>query len=924
MRNLVFFLFLASCNWALSQDKQGAINVTFDNMPLEKAITVLEDSADTKFYFQREWLKDINVSGNYVNLNLRTILERMLQNTTINFYIMTPNKIILTQNSLIYDELPANFFGKEEKIQVEGETGTSPAITRSLPVLANNAQHLVSNTKTVRVGKENNSSDNDVFTLTGRVLDFADNSPVSDIAITVEGKSMGTSSNADGTYTIELPRGENLLIVRGLGYRNSQTRIIIYNDGNHDFVIEESVEQLNEVVVEGEINKNVRQAITGITTIDVEGIKEIPLVLGERDILKAAIMLPGISNAGEGAAGYNVRGGRTDQNLILLDDSVIYNPAHFFGIFSAINPYSTNSVDIYKGHVPAEFGGRLSSVFDIQTKEANKNEFAGEASIGPVTSNVILEIPIVEDKSSLLIGGRGTYSNWILRSLDNEELSRSTASFVDFIGKYHHAINENNDIQVSGYYSRDEFSITSDSIFDFSNRLVSLKWNHRFNQKNTLSVVAANSEYKFGIGFEGESNTDFDLGYTNNETELKLKFQYVPNASHSFDYGLTSKLYTVDPGFINPEGPDSDVTPLTIPQEKGLESAVFISDSYEVNKKLLFDIGFRYSFYMALGPGTQRIYEDNAPRNNLSLLREEEFGNNETIETYGGPEARISARYFLGPDFSVKASFNNGFQYIHTLSNNTTVSPTDTWKLSDINIEPQQANQFSLGFYKNYEGNTYEISLEGYYKSQKNLLDYKIGAQLLLNENIEQEVLQGDGKAYGVEFLVRKNEGRLNGWLGYTYSRSLVKLDSEFNEERVNNGEFFPSNYDKPHDFSLVANYKFTKRFSASANFVYQTGRPVTFPVGNFAFNNAEFVFFSDRNRFRIPDYYRLDLSFNMEGNHKIKKFAHSFWSFSIYNVLGRNNPYSVFFVTENGEIKSLQSSIFAIPIPTISYNFKF
>jgi hypothetical protein len=394
--------------------------------------------------------------------------------------------------------------------------------------------------------------------------------------------------------------------------------------------------------------------------------------------------------------------------------------------------------------------------------------------------------------------------------------------------------------------------------------------------------------------------------------------------SHTLDYGISAKYYAVDPGSLEPTGGESEVVPLRLPEEQGLEAAAFISDSWKVNDKLLIEAGLRYSVYFALGAGIQRIYEEDSPRNSSTRVETREYNTNEVIETYGGPEVRASARYFLGEDLSVKASFNNTFQYIHTLSNNTTVSPTDTWKLSDFNIEPQEANQVALGIYKNLDGNTYEISLEGYYKRSKNILDYKVGAQLLLNEEIETEVLQGDGKAYGVEFLVKKNEGRLNGWLGYAYSRSFVRLDSEFPEERVNNGEYFPSNFDKPHDISLVANYKFTRRFSASANFVYQTGRPVTYPIGSYEFNNAEYVFYSDRNEFRIPDYYRLDLSFNMEGNHKIKKFAHSFWNFSIYNVLGRNNPYSVFFVTENGELKAYQSSIFSIPVPTITYNFKF
>lgn len=310
--------------------------------------------------------------------------------------------------------------------------------------------------------------------------------------------------------------------------------------------------------------------------------------------------------------------------------------------------------------------------------------------------------------------------------------------------------------------------------------------------------------------------------------------------------------------------------------------------------------------------------------NESTVLEEKTYGHYEPMETYGGPEFRMSARYILAPELSAKLSYNSTFQYIHTLSNNTTISPTDTYKLSDANIKPQRATQYSLGLYKNFDSNMYETSIEGYFRNSADMLDFKVGAQLFLNDDIETEILQGEGRSYGVEMLIRKTEGNLNGWIGYSYSRSLIKLDSEFRELRVNAGEYFPANFDKPHDLSMVANYKLTKRFSFSANFVYQTGRPVTFPIGKYNFNGAEYVFYSDRNQFRIPDYYRLDLSFNVEGNHKIKKFAHSFWNISVYNVLGRNNPYSVFFVTEGGEVKAYQSSIFSIPVPTITYNFRF
>ncbi len=648
------------------------------------------------------------------------------------------------------------------------------------------------------------------------------------------------------------------------------------------------------------------------------------MVLGERDVLKVATTLPGISTAGEGSSGFNVRGGKADQNLMLLDNAVIYNPTHFFGIFSALNPFTTGELDIYKGSIPAEFGGRLSSVFDIKTKNGNNQKFSGEGAIGPVTSNLTLEIPVVKDKSSLIVGGRGTYSDWILKQIDEESLQNSEASFYDAIAKYNHQINDNNSIETTGYFSKDVFSISSDSTYSYSNALFSFKWNHIFNDKNKGSLIFSNSNYDYDIVFDGNANRNFDLNYKVQETEVKLIMNYLPNEKHSLTYGLSGKLYNNTPANIKPRGAESIIIPTDIQDERALESALFISDNFNISKNLLFNIGFRYSLYAFIGETTQNIYLEGLPKSEATLVDTKTFGKNDVVETYGGPEVRVSARYSFTPSFSIKASYNNTYQFIHTLTTNTTASPTDTWKLSDLNIKPQQANQFSLGLFKNVDGNNYELSLEGYYKLSDNILDYKVGADLLLNDNIETEVLQGEGKAYGVEFLVKKNKGKLNGWIGYTYSRSLIKLDSEFSEERVNNGEYFPSNFDKPHDFSLVANYKLTKRYSISMNFIYQTGRPVTFPVGNYVFNNAEYVFYSNRNEFRIPDYFRLDLGINIEGNHKIKKLAHSFWNISVYNVLGRNNPYSVFFVTENGEIKAYQSSIFSVPVPTITYNFRF
>lgn len=914
---LIIAALLLSIPVVSAQTETPQISISYENSSRQEVISQLEQTSKISFYYNEEWLGDDLVSGVYENASLSEILGDLFEQTTVNFFFLDYRIIVLTQNVVIKDTLHESFYR-------DSLGSSNQETTEALPFYLAEKESGTSAIETVRIGKQQQAGTQEKFTLSGIVRNSRTGEPIQNLAIIEKKNGKGVSTDIDGRYQIALSAGPNLLQTKALGIESMEKRVIMYNDGQLDFNLEESIEQLDEVIVESNSLKNVETVVTGIVELNVAEIKTIPLVLGERDILKTAITLPGITNAGEGAAGYNVRGGGTDQNLILLDDAVIYNPSHFFGIFSALNPFTTGGVTIYKGSIPAEYGGRLSSVFDINTKDPNTDKFSGEASLGPVTSNLTLEIPIVKEKSGILLGGRSTYSNWILNSLDEESLKNSKASFFDIVAKYSNRLNENNTISATGYYSRDAFSITSDSVYSYSNRLFSLKWNRKLNDKNSMNTMLANSQYGFNIDFEGNSDKNFNLGYRINETELKLKFLKLFRNNHRINYGLSSKLYIVNPGEVEPRGSASIVAPLEIQQEKGWESALFISDNIKLNDKLSVDLGLRYSFYTALGKSSQKIYEEGVPKNEGTLTEIKEFDNNEIIKTYDGLEVRASTRYFLSPSLSVKAGYNNTFQYIHTISSNTTVSPTDTWKLSDINIAPQRANQVSLGFFKNFGDNAYELSLESYYKKSNNILDYKVGAQLLLNESIETEVLQGEGKAYGVELLLKKTEGRLNGWLGYTYSRTFTKLDSDFIEEQINNGDYFPSNFDKPHDISLVTNYKFTKRFSFSANFVYQTGRPVTFPVGSYFLDGAEYALYSDRNKFRIPDFYRLDFSFNIEGNHKIKKFAHSFWNISVYNVLGRNNPYSVFFVTEDGSLKALQSSIFAIPVPTITYNFKF
>lgn len=926
MKKIIFILIaFTTFQFSFSQNNNTKISIVLDNVNRREAMQYIEKSTEYKFYFNSNWFTNdtIPLKKNYKEVTIKNLLDDFFEDTTINYFI-TKDKIILTQNILIHDQLPEDFFvisSELEAIKNKSESEIKPIFYKEKDSLQLAKKTTIT---TSLIGKEKKKSETEFYLLSGYIKDKKTKKPISNISINTTKRNIHTITNTEGYYTLRLPSGINYLEIESVNFEKTIRKVIVYSNGKLDIYISESVNELNEVLIKGKGNKNVRTAITGVSSINVEGIKNVPLVLGERDIFRVAATLPGIKTTGEGSAGFNVRGGKDDQNLVLLDNAVLYNTSHFLGFFSAVNPYTTSKVDIYKGSIPSQFGGRLSSVFDISTKKANTEKLSGEGGIGSVTSNLSIGTPIIKGKSSLLVGVRGTYSEWILNSLKEETLKNSEAAFFDGTLKYNHKVNDKNNIESTLYYSHDKFSISSDSLFKYSNRLFSLKWDHNFNTKNKAALIITNSEYKFNIDYDSENDNSFDFGYKLNESQLQLNLQNLFSTKHTFNYGVSSKLYNIDPGYLNPKKPESSLVPINIEDEKGLESAAYFADNYNVNDKLLINFGLRYSFYAALGESIQRVYHENLPLNDATVIATKNFKNNEVIKTYGGFEPRLAIRYLVTDDFSIKTSYDKTFQFIHLLTNNTTQSPTDAWKLSDLNIAPQEAQQYSLGFYKNINKDLLEISLEGYYKKSKNLLDYKVGGDLVLNENIETEILQGNGKAYGVELLLKKQNGRLNGWIGYTYSRTFIKFDSEYNDEKINNGEFFPTNFDKPHEVSTVLNYKITQRYSFSGNFIYQSGRPITYPIGTYDYGNASYTLYSDRNKFRIPDYYRLDIGFNIEGNHKIKKLAHSFWNISIYNVLGRNNPYSIFFVTEAGKVKAYKTSIFAIPIPSITYNFKF
>ena len=595
-----------------------------------------------------------------------------------------------------------------------------------------------------------------------------------------------------------------------------------------------------------------------------------------------------------------------------------------FGFFSTFNPDVLKNVELYKSGITADYGGRLSSVMDVNVREGNLKKFSGSGGISPVTGRLTLEGPILKEKASFLIGARSTYSDWLLKQLNSPKLQQSTASFYDLTANITYKVNDNNNISVSGYISHDDFKLNSDTLYEYSDRNAVVKWKHVFSRQLFSVFTGSISQYSYKISSSDNPVNAFDMNFSIAQANAKADLTWFFNPKHTLTGGMSTILYGLQPGSMHPHDEESLVVPKDLQREQASENALYIGDNFEISSKTSLYAGVRYSFYNNLGPRDVYTYLEGEPLRPASIVDTVHYASGKSIASYNGFEPRVSLRYILTPSSSVKFSFNRLRQYIQMLSNTVAITPTDVWKLSDTYIPPQIGNQLALGIYKNIKGNMFETSAEVYYKTTENTADYKNGAQLLLNPTLETDVLLARGRAYGAEFMIKKSVGRLNGWISYTYSRSYLQTESEFASETINSGEFYPSNYDKPHAVNFIGNYKLSRRFNFSFNTVYSTGRPITLPVAKYEIGGSARIFYSERNQYRIPDYFRIDASMNIEGNHKIKKLAHSSFTIAVYNLTGRRNAYSVFFTAENGVIKGYKLSVFGQAIPTLTYNFKF
>ncbi|WP_106147565.1 TonB-dependent receptor [Flagellimonas meridianipacifica] len=775
------------------------------------------------------------------------------------------------------------------------------------------------------------------FTLSGTISEASSNETLIGVTIVFPELRTGVTTNEYGFYSITLPQGEYEVIVSYLGFQDVRESVNLTEDIKKDFRLVEEMSELDEVVVTDDVERlDIKKPQISVNSLSSQTIKQIPVVLGEADVIKSLILLPGVTNAGEASSGFNVRGGAADQNLILLDEAIVFNSSHLFGFFSVFNPDAIKDVKLFKGGIPARYGGRVSSVLDIFQKEGNSKELKVSGGIGAVASRLLVEGPIDKDRTAFLIGGRASYAHLFLPLFDID----NRAYFYDLNTKINHRINERNSIFLSGYFGRDLFSINDSFVNVYGNAVGNFRWNHLFSDKlfSNLSVIYSDYFYGLELDFVG---FEWDSGIQN--FNLKYDLKHYLNDKITLDYGLNNIYYVFNPGKIKPNREDSGIVEDQLTKKYANETAAYVSVEHKVSEQLSLNYGLRVSHFNRLGQDELFVYENDNPVifDPFLLVYREAVpidtinpGRGGSLDNFTNLEPRVSLAYNFQGKSSIKASYTRLAQYLHLLSNTNSPTPLDVWTPSGPFVEPQLLDQYAVGYFRDINEGEFSLEVEAFYKDIQNRIDYIDGADLIANDAIEQVILNGEARAYGLELLLRKNEGVFKGWLAYTLSRSEQRTPGRtlpFDNGRsnletgINFGEWYSTPFDKTHDISVFASYDASEKWNFNANFIYQTGQPTNFPEGQFEFQGLTVPFFGLRNQERLPDFHRLDISATLTPKRNKRKKVQSEWVFSIYNVYNRMNAASINFREneDTGRNEALRTSIFGI-IPSVTYNFKF
>jgi hypothetical protein len=760
-------------------------------------------------------------------------------------------------------------------------------------------------------------------TVSGYVTNSDTHEKVGGATISVPKLSKGTISNEYGYYSISLPRGTYELQFSFVGMKEKKINLNLFGTGEMNVDMKGMLIPLKETFISAEKSTTLQRFEAGAEKINLSSFRLTPTSLGEPDLMKNILLISGVQSAGEGSAGFNVRGGSADQNLILIDGAPLYNTSHFFGFFSAVNSDMIRDVTLYKGGIPSRYGGRISSVLDIATIEGNPNEFSGSAGISPITTRLMIEGPIKKDTLYYALAARTTYSNWIFGLINNPDIRDSRASFYDINGSLVWNRDKKNKFELSAYHSHDNSRFTSEALYGYTNVTAVMKWQHFYTNRFVSNFSLNNSFYKYNVTDREVETEEYFRSHRLNSSEFVADFSLF-RGKHDFNFGLDMTLYSVLPGSYRPASETSAITAHSIEKERALQTSLYFEDKVILNDFLSLNAGMRISSYLSFGPQTVYLYYPEVPKSGSSIYDTLYYRRGEISSSYAGLEPRLSLNFRLSGTSSLKINFNRTLQYIHLLTNSMSISPTDTWKLADAYLKPQVGDQFAAGFYKFMADKKFETSAEVYYKTIRNMIDYKGGTTLTFIDNIEQETINVRGKSYGLELALKETEGKVRYSISYTFARTFIKSTGKSGGEIINSGNWYPANYDKPNDLVLTYNYLYSRRLSFSAAYTYSTGRPVTIPIGTYRIRDIKVIQYSERNKYRIPDYSRLDVSCKISGNLKSKKAAHPDLTFSVYNILGRDNVYSVYFKKVNDNIYGYKLSVFGSPIPTITFNFNF
>jgi hypothetical protein len=854
---------------------------------------------ELRFFYKPEWFENRTFSPSILRMSLEEALDRIKATAEIS---------VITIDSVLYIFIP-------EK-----------------PVMTSQPEQKIPDL--VVVGNPDDYGKYYRATFHGKIINGTNGSPLAGATVIIDKLKLGSHTDEKGNYNIQAPVGEHTVRISFTGYDDNLQKIRLVSNGSADFKLYEKTIKLPEVTIYSERNEsNVTGTHMSIVRLDVKAIKELPVSLGGTDIIRSITLMPGVQTIGEFGTGFNVRGGSADQNLILIEDVPLFNSSHLFGLISVVNSDGISDVTLFKAGIPAKYGERASSVLDIRMGANNPDKTTVKGGIGLINSSLYVETPLVNKKFNLLIGARSSYSSWLLHSIPDIDLMNSSAHFYDADALLSYNLNLKNKINIFAYFSSDKFGFGENNDYTYNSLLGSVRWKHTFNNNFFFNLSAGLSNYHYQVS-ESDTSRSWEAYRINSALlykNFKWNFSWLPDENHAFDFGINVVLYNIQPGKLNGLYNGSAINPVRMQPEKALESAFYITDNITISPKFALDLGVRYSLYTNLGPNKVYVYQPNVSRTPQSIIDSLTYGNNKPVCWYSGLEPRLSLRFTISANSSVKLSYNRIHQYINLISNTAVMSPSDVWKLSSPNIKPLLCDHIAIGYFRNFKNNTIETSAEIYYKKLRNAIDYKNGAQILLNPYLETALVNVSGNNYGVELYVKKNAGRLTGWASYTFSRSMEKTNGIFDDEKINKNQPFPANFDRPHNLILNSNYHISKRWRFGATFTYSTGRPVTLPELEFSHQGYQLLYYSDRNKYRLPDYHRLDVSITLDESLKIRKKWKGSWTFSIINLYGRKNAYSVFYKKEGHMVSNeyrqydtYKLYIIGRPLPTLTYNFIF